>query len=250
MSQGALTYRALQHEINKRMIGYAFRKGPGGPLLFLWVLGAGLLGVLFDQPLWALAVTGICAVAGGLIVRDHLRNSHIQGHLIRSMIEERSRVGEIFQDALRELVARGVTYVIEIVFKIIEITKMHGPDEHLFRVLGEADKMVALQFEAARQIEEFHRILALVHRIRGSNGETNREEMGANTARLRQQNLAAIEEALNNARASIDEINQQLETLMLQVVQMEKRKTLAVAHSGRGRRDCGSCRHTVIPHLA
>ena len=72
MSQGVLTHKALEHEIKKRVIGHVFLKGPGGPLLFLWVLGAGMLGVFFDQPFWALVVTGICAVSGGLMVRDHL----------------------------------------------------------------------------------------------------------------------------------------------------------------------------------
>ena len=222
MSQGILTYQALQQEITKRLLGYVLRKGPGGPLLFLWVAGVGVLGALLGQPLWALVVTGICAVSGGLIVRDHLRNAPLQRQLIHAMLEERSRTGEIARDALREKVARGVTYATEIVVKIIAITKTHGTDASLLLVLGEADGMVTLQVELANQSGEFQRILALVHGSGESHGELRRQAMREHTTRLRQENLAALRDARDQALASIDEINQQLETLVLQVVQMEK----------------------------
>jgi hypothetical protein len=218
----ALTYQALEHEIKKRTISHAFLQGPGGPLLFLWVLGAGVLGVVLAQPLWALVVTGLCAVSGALMVRDHLRHAHIQRQLIHALIAERARLGDIAQNALREKVANGVTCVTEIVVKIRAITRRHGTDADLFRLLGEADGMVALQVDLANQSEEFQRILTLIDRSGASRGESRREETPPHTTRLRQENLTALRDARDKALASIDEINQQLETLVLQVVQMEK----------------------------
>lgn len=222
MSHEALTHEALERAIKKGTLSYVFLKGPGGPLLFLWVLAAGLLGVVLDQPLWALIVTGICAVSGGLIVREHLCNPQVQRQLIHTILTERARVGEITQDALRDKVARGVTYVTEVVAKIRAITTMHGPDTYLLRLLGEADDMVALQVALAKQSEEFQRILALVQQRRGATRTTQGEKREDHTTRLQQENVTALKDAYTKALASVDEINQQLETMMLQVVQMEK----------------------------
>ncbi len=79
------------------------------------------------------------------------------------------------------------------------------------------------KYESAQHIEELQRILALVAPAESSARPTTHTGPAAHSARLRQENIAAIENAIQQARALIDEINTQLETLMLQAVRMGKR---------------------------
>ena len=154
----------------------------------------------------------------------------IQSNVIRTLIAERFQLEKLPQGSLRQELSQGITYVTEIMLKIVTILQTQKQNAELADVVTNADKMLALQFESAKQIMEFQRILALVgaaqHPIQQHG---NPQE---HTAKLRQDNLAALRGAIAEAEVSIGAANRKLVTLLLQIAQMEQQVSdlVMVAH--------------------
>ena len=156
------------------------------------------------------------APAGFLGIKSVLKENAF-GLSIYSIYAEFDRPGEdLFQ---------AVTYVTEIVSKIVEVSREHGEDEDLFRLFADVNEMLSLQFESAKQIMEFHRMLTLVESPQGIHGKPKQREIrtDGSVAKLHHKNIESIKETIAEAETSIGEVNQNLATLMLQVTQMANR---------------------------
>jgi len=217
-----LTSQAIQRALRQRLLRHVFLRGTGAPLLFLWVMSAGGLWAVLGQAGWALLVTGVCLLSGGLIVREYWRSAPLRAQLIRALFAERFPLDDLGTDtALRASLARGLTYGTEIVVKILALAPQHAQDPELLHVLTDTDGLVALQRETARHLSELQRVLTLIEGRQDVS--PTRPGPTRATACLQQENLRALHETLQQARAAIDEITQQLETLLLQVTQMDRR---------------------------
>lgn len=223
--RGVFTYSTLQREIKKRLLDYFLTKGYGGPLVFIGVVGGVFLWLILKAPFFALLVTGICLAAGGMMLWECWRSQKIRNELVRTIVSERFRSDDLLNEELKETIMQSITYFTEIVKKIVETSRVQGVNENFSHVLTDADQMLALQFESAEQVKEFKRILSIIEHRGTSNGKKKTKAVlhGEEALKLRGENIKAIEETINEAEASVVEINQKLETLMLQVAQMDKK---------------------------
>jgi hypothetical protein len=89
------------------------------------------------------------------------------------------------------------------------------------------DRLLVLQCESARQVEELERILSLV----GIEGK-----LSAGRVKLRAENESAIRNEVAEVESVIDQINERLETLLLQVYRVEAGGTDLVARTEARRR--------------
>lgn len=219
----ALTHKLLKHEIKKKLLQHIFTKGYGGPLVFLWAVSAGVLLILMSMPFYALLITGVCLAAGSLIFWESLKNPKTRKLMIQKFVGCRfSLDADEFRHSqfLQEL-ERGTSYFTEIVLKIMDIARRHSAGEELPSVLTDTDNMLSLQFESARQIKEFNRILSLVESGRKEISRSRYKAASNEDEKLREENIEAIRRMIEEAGASVFEITQKLETLLLQVAQME-----------------------------
>lgn len=223
-SRGVFTYSTLQREIKKRLLDYFLTKGYGGPLVFIGVVGGIFLWLVLKAPFFALLVTGICLAAGGMMLWECWRSQKIRNELVRTVVSERFRSDNLLNEELKETITQSITYFTEIVKKIVETSRIQGANENFSHVLQDADQMLALQFESAEQIKEFKRILSIIEHKDMPNGKRKTKAVhGEGALKLRGENVQAIQETISEAEASVVEINQKLETLMLQVAQMDKK---------------------------
>ena len=65
-----LTYPILQREMKKRAVRSMFVEGRGGPLVFLWAIGAAAFVALLGQPVLILPLTAGAVVIGWLMTAD------------------------------------------------------------------------------------------------------------------------------------------------------------------------------------
>jgi hypothetical protein len=237
MNADRLTYPALQREVTTRLLRHTFLSGQGAPLIFLWVLGAGLfLGSTYMielSPLYALLWTGLILLFGGLTVRDQLKNRTLQHRLLREIAQQRVPARDLVDAPLRAAVERGAAVFAEIAVKAWDVLKARGEDPALSQVIADADGLVWLQFESVRQVEEFQRLLAFTASPAASHvasapqpqppGAASTQLVPRDAARLRREAIEAIDKEAGDARALVGQIGQQLETLLLQVHQMERR---------------------------
>lgn len=222
-----LTYEGLQREMRGRVLRYTFSGGHGGPLLFLWVLGAGALVTLLDAPLFAAAWTGASALFAGLIARDDQGNPQVRERLYRSFLTSRFPVDQLWDTRHQFAIRKGVEVFAEVLAKLADIERARGLDDDVFQAVPDMDRLLALQLESARQAEEFERVLRLIEpdETPSSGNRRTPQQAGGmdDTAALRQRNIQATRNEGAEAHALVGIIGQRLETVMLQVFQMEKR---------------------------
>jgi hypothetical protein len=224
MPAETLTYPKLKREFLKQAVSYTLFKGHGAFLLFLWALGAGSMLVLFKMPVLALILTGALLGFAALLARTYLKDRETRAQIVRSIIEQEIRLDELAEGTLKAAVEKGIGLLTEIVGKVLAITDIHGRNDDLHRILGDAYGMLSLQFESAKRIEEYTRVLALINpgggpsRARGL-AKARPSPQGAS---LREENLATIQRSTAEEQALVGEIGERLETVMLQVLQMER----------------------------
>jgi hypothetical protein len=217
-------YARLRRGGGQQLLRYALMRGQGGPLVLLWSVGLGLFVVVFGLPLHALAWTLACVGLGLLAVRGYARSPAVHGVVLRALLGRRFRPDQLSDPDLRAGLRRSIDCHAEIALKIAEIEQARGPEHDVRGVLVDADGMLALQLESSQQAEEYERAL----RVIGRAGEEPPDQAAATparpvSARLHDENLAAIRREAAAARSTALEISQQIETLMLQVFQMARR---------------------------
>lgn len=225
MEKEGLAIKRLQSKMFRGFLQNILLKGKkgGGPLLFLWIVGAGFALMILNSVTFALLITAVCAGAGFMIFFNSYRNDAMQRELLAEILKERFSLHEGIQKEFLEETSRSLTSFTEIALKILKIIRAQGKNEHLVRVLADADQMLALQLESAEQVNEFERILRLVRSTTANGKEKRAASRQDEGERLRDTNIRAIEAAITDAKKTVDEISAKLETLMLQVVQMERK---------------------------
>jgi hypothetical protein len=222
-----LTYDTLQREISRRILRATFMHGQGAPLAFLWAAGAGLFTITWGLPqyavVWSLASLGFA----GLMGRDSLRSSKNWAAASRQLLEARFTTDRISESRHREAVRKGIDLFHEVLLKIGEMKRNGNLDSDVRDVVAEMDRLLTLQCESARQVEELERILSLV----GIDGK-----LSAGRVKLRAENEAAIRNEVAEVESVIDQINERLETLLLQVYRVEAGGTDLMARTEARRR--------------
>jgi hypothetical protein len=220
-----LIYARLRRGGGQQLLRYALVRGQGGPLALLWSVGLGLFVVAFGLPLHALVWTLACAALCLLAVLGYAQSPAVHGVVLRALLGRRFRPEELADPDLRAALRQSIDCHAEIALKIAEIERAGGPDHDMRGVLVDADGMLALQLESAQQAEEYERALRLIGRAGAARPDRAAEAAPARlaSARLYEENLAAIRREAAAARSMALEISQQIETLMLQVFQMSRR---------------------------
>lgn len=223
MSEDRQIYKVLRQEAKKQLLPYTLLRGQGGPLVFVWALGTGLLLVLPGGDLvYPLVWTGAMAVLGAGMTLGYNRSREVWKHLLQSIVARRFPRQKLSDAALQAGMQKGIDMFVESALKATEIERAHGEDPQLRRALADAYGMLSLQYESAQQAEEFERGLRLMESDRQGDGEPNQRLEEAEAARLHRENLAAIRKEAAQARSLAADICQQQETLMLRVFQLEK----------------------------
>ncbi len=204
----SLKLRTLQEAVR-----YAFQKGYGGPLLFIWIFGAGIMVVYLEQKFLALLWTIAVFTIFFLLTRDYLKNPKSEKEIVKEAVEG------YFEDSEEDTVNVGIKGELkkaqriyaEIVCKAREIIKEKGAG-NFGRILDSANTMIVLQKESARQVDELERFLSVA-----DDREAKGDERG-----LLSENIAASKSELTKARNMVFTLTNKLRTLLLQIPQMEK----------------------------
>jgi hypothetical protein len=222
-----LTYESVQSEGGKRLVRYTFARGQGGPLALLWTLGTCLFVFLGNSPPYAAFWTLAIAVFASLIVRDTLRNPRARAIVSRELLEARFPVRGFAETRHRDAVQKAIDAFVEVLVKLHDIERVRGLHHDVADAVTEIDRLLALQCESARQVEELERILRFV----GSRRQSS-------SADLHEENVAAVQREVAEAGALIELIGQRVETLLLQVYRAETSSVDAVTRA-EGRRRSG-----------
>ena len=223
-----LTYESLQRELRGRVVGYTFSRGQGGPLVFLWAVGTGLFLSVWSIPQMAGIWTLAAGLFGGLIVRDHLSNPKVLAQVSRSFLQARFPAERLSDAGHRDAIGKGIDVFQEVLAKLGDILKKRGLDEDLTQTVSDMDRLLALEYESAQQVEEMERILRFIGADEAGSVRTRRprasgtQDVAQDAAELHRQNVAAIQREATEADELVDVIGQRMETLMLQVFQMER----------------------------
>ena len=223
-----LTYDSLQREIARKLVGYTFARGQGGPLTLIWVLGIGVF--MFVWPMVELAAlwTIACLAFAALIFRDYLRSPKARMAVSKDILKERFAIDGIGGARYREAIEQGVDVFLELLRKLDNIKRSRGLDEDVANTAAEMGRLLALQGESAHQVEALQRILRLV----GAE-----QKVGASTTLgLHRENAVAIQHEIAEADGLVEIIGQQMETLLLQIYRYEAGATELLARAeGRQR---------------
>lgn len=229
MRDAVVTFRLFERILKKKVVEYLFRGKEGPILVFLWVLVAGTLAVFFNLPGLALLWTGVCLGFAGFLGYSYFKNPESMKRIIRSVSKEYFSAEDILRSDLKASTERGIELFSEIAVKLRDIMVKNKGNDDLTRVFSDSAAMLKLLLESARQVEELERIL----RIIGDGGSfaragpktSRRDDAGANdrTSELLRENVETVKNEIREAEATVLEIGKRLETLMLQVFQVEKR---------------------------
>jgi hypothetical protein len=216
-----LTYELLQREVRKQLPRQFMLRGPGGPLVFLWSIGLAVCLLWLQAPVFAVVWTAVVIALGGLMMRGSLQEREVQEQLLRAVLDRRFPISELGEPDLQAAAERAKGLFIEIALKLTALERTHGEDFDLRRVVADADGILTLQYEAARQAMEIDRILRIIGA--GNPSQEGLKLRAGTAARLRDENIAAIRREAIEARTLANEISQQLDILLLQVMQLDRR---------------------------
>ncbi len=219
MSDIELTYTTLRNELTRRVFQYTF----SGPLLLVWSVGLVTFLIAFERPLFALVWSGAMVTLGFLMAADYLRTPKVHERLIRSIVQKRFPAHELTDDSFKSAVDKGINAFTEITLKIYLCEKQKDPEAHLRRLIPLTHSMASLLRESIREAEELERGLNLAKSSKpeGEVLQTGKPEAGGIPSK-RQESMEDIRREVDQARFSVNDIIQQLETLMLRVFQMEQ----------------------------
>ncbi|HEU4390538.1 MAG TPA: hypothetical protein VFV34_22235 [Blastocatellia bacterium] len=217
MSDTELTYTTLRNELARRVFQYTF----SGPLLLVWSLGLLAFIALFERPLFALVWTGAVAALGFLMAADYLRTPKIVERLVRSIVQKKFPAWELTSRPLHAGAQDEVAVFTEITLKIFQIEREKNTTADLRHLIPMTHRMVSLLRDSAREVEELERALNVAKVSKSEDGVLPTESAEADWApNTRQESIEEIRREIDQARFSIKEIVQHLETLMLRLFQI------------------------------
>jgi hypothetical protein len=219
-----LTADLLERQLSLALVRHTLLYGKGAPLVFFWIVGAGVFLVIWPDPAYAALWTGIVLVLAWRIVRDQRRNQTLRQQLLITLARARVPIERVRDEELRGAIDRGITLFAEVAAKALDLRQTPDDPPAFADVIADADGLVQVQCESARQVEELRRLLSLatVRAIppAATGGTAPRL---TDTAALHQRTIAALEEEAADAERLVTHIGQQLETLMLHMFQLERR---------------------------
>jgi hypothetical protein len=220
MADEPLRYDEVRRALGGAALRHAFRRGNGGPLIFFWVLGAGLLLTVLSAPILAVAYSAACAALLIPIIREGLTDPGTRQELIRDLVGRRFPIEVINDETLRNRTAKSVEALTEMALRVEDLERRGRPADTLSSVFADAAGLVALQHESATQAEELERVLAFVGGARNASaGGASRER---EDRRLRDENVRAVMEEAQAAREMVDTIGERLDTMLLQSFRIER----------------------------
>ena len=215
MANRKLLHFPLGPERHHKLLRYFVAPGPGGPLLLLWSVGIGLF-LIFGRPMIALGWTAVVITLGLWMVRSDQRNPKVWEQFLRSSLAEKFPWKTLSDQSLRETAQQSANVLVEAALKLHGLGKSREPRAELSRLLNAASSLFALQFELAQTVEDLvHGLTFIV-----PDGQVG-TDLITEAPTLRQETVDAVQRQANQGRALVGEIGQHLETLLLQVFQME-----------------------------
>ena len=191
-----------------------------GPLLMVWSVGLVPFVLIFHRALFAMLWSVVMVLLGFGIAADCLRTPNIRS-AIDSVVRESFGANSLMETRTRAAFDHGVCVLGEIVGKIYAIDRLRGPDPHLHDVIPSAWGLVSLLSDSATEAEELDRGLTVANQS-AARGPLQTNQTPGIVALRRQTRISEIRRDANEARKAIDEITEQLETLMLRVFQLGK----------------------------
>ena len=214
-----LTYPMLQRDIRKRAARSMISQGPGGPLVFLWALGAAVFLVPIDLPVLIVPLTATAAAIAWRMFEEYARDREVQGRLARQVVDAHCPRPTLSNPSLQSRLAEGRGLFIEITLKVIE-GDAGATDSSRDRLMRQAGEMLAMLHESARQAQELDRVLAIVG---GVGVGTPRTESAPSASSLLGANAAALRGQAERVSRLTTLVLEQMQTLLLQLTQLGTR---------------------------
>ena len=219
-----MTIDSLSRSLARGVARHVVLRGKGGPLIFLVVLGSGLIGIVsmlakLGQyfPLMEGVFLVVCFLAGYVIYREGMHDSDIRRSALERLIwlefpidEEKSYYRTVYRTAL----AQGLKFACEAIHKLLELSRKSEDKESLSQILDDVFKMLEMQDDSVYQIAEATRVLILISDIQ------DEQERGES---MLTENIRSMREYVAESQGLIVDINDRLKTVTLQVVQLESR---------------------------
>ncbi len=194
------------------LLRYFIVEGYGGPLLLLWSIGIGLF-LLIGSPIYAVAWTGVAVTLGLWMTYG---NPKVWERWVYSSIAKRVPWHTLSDEGLQDIVRKSSSLVAEVTLKVYGLQRASGARDELGRVLAAASKMLDLQLELVQKAEGLARGLSLI---------VSDSQVGASlitdAPTVHRDIVAAVRKQIAQARTLAGDLYQQLETLLLQVCQLE-----------------------------
>lgn len=242
MTSEPFRYPDLQGRLRSEGLRRVFTHGRGGQLTFLLVLGVGILAVPLAAPLLALGYAAACIALMVPTVRQGLVDAAAQREILTAAIGARFSAADIAAPTRRAAVEASVGVLAEIALRINEVERGGRVADRARAAFADAAGLVDLQLESARQAESLERVLAIVARndqLAGASPTHSRASATVDADQaLRQQNIDAVQAEAVAADALITTIGHRLETILLQMSQID-RETIDLVRADEAVRESG-----------
>jgi hypothetical protein len=164
-----------------------------------------------------------------------MADAALQREIMAGLIGERFSAGDISLASRRAAIESSVGILTEIAQRIHEVERGGRTADRARTAFADASGLVDLQLESARQAESLDRVLTIVAR---NDGATRTVGPGGPEDALRQQNIEAVRSEAQAADALIATIGQRLETILLQMSQLD-RETIDLVRADAAVRESG-----------
>lgn len=243
MSSEPFRYPDLMGRLRSEGLRRAFTHGRGGQLAFLLVLGVGILAIPLAAPLLAGGYAVACLALMVPTVRQGMADPIAQREILGAAIGERFSAADIPTPARRAAIEASAGIIVEIAVRIHEVERGGRTADRARTAFADAAGLVDLQLESARQAESLERVLAIVARndaLAGASNGRSGQGGGSDADRdLRQQNIDAVRAEAVAADELIATIGQRLETILLQMSQID-RETIDLVRADEAVRESGA----------
>lgn len=239
-----LTAEVLERRLRLALLRHTFMYGQGAPLVFLWIAGAGLFLIVWSDPLFASLWTIFVLICARLLVRDRRVTPEFRRQFLMTYAQRRMATASLLDAQLQGAVGQGLNQFVEIAAKVLELRQTRGDVPAIADVIADADALIRLQLESAKQAEELRRLLSLASCSPAAPSQTH----GSLTQQVHQQTIDAISREAADAEGLVTQISQQLETLMLQVFRLERRASdlVEAIHTTQQAGDMLSRLHAIV----
>jgi hypothetical protein len=242
MSSEPFRYPDLLGRLRSDGLRRAFTHGRGGQLAFLLVLGVGILAVPLAAPLLAVGYAAACLALMVPTVRQGMADPGAQREILAAAIGERFSAADIPTPARRAAIEASTGILVEIALRIHAVEQGGRVADRARAAFADAAGLVDLQLESARQAESLERVLAIVARNDTLSGASSAGpgpgSASAADRDLRQQNIDAVRAEAVAADELIATIGQRLETILLQMSQID-RETIDLVRADAAVRESG-----------